>query len=148
MPVLRTMVVALPVVGALVGAYLLLDKVSPLPGEWLRSTPNLTADAKVAADMQKQVLLITSSDSDCGASATPHVAVTQQPTKGFISFESVPTVALNMSLHLLCVNWRAPGIGVIYNAGFGTTGSDTFTISALRADGGVATHAVHVIIED
>ena len=145
MAVMRFMTMAFAVLAC---TYTPSDVASLLPNESLQLALDVASEMRVAADAQKQVLLITDPGSDCRRSTAPQVAVTQQPAKGFVTFEPVPETLRDMHADEYCLSWGASGIGVVYNAGTGTAGPDTFEISALRADGGVATHAVYVLIGD
>jgi hypothetical protein len=148
MPITRFMTAALSVFSAFACMYAPADLGSSKSSGSRGPAPSLASELRVAVDTHKQVLVITNWDADCGVSAAPHVAVTQQPVKGFVSFVPVPEAAPDTRGARHCPSWRASGIGVVYNAGNGKAGSDVFTISALHADGGMATHAVHIVIGD
>ena len=70
--------------------------------------------------------------------------MTTPPTKGAVSFKPNQTTMVQYSTSGKCTGQSMPGTGIYYTANAGTTGVDTFTVSASTGDGAPVTKTFQV----
>ena len=95
-----------------------------------------------------RVYVMAAFDKDCQSLAKPAIIVTAPPAKGQVSFREGPTIVVQQSLSGQCLGTRVTGTGIYYTASPGSTGVDSFSITATLATGEVAQRTFQLKIED
>lgn len=93
-----------------------------------------------------RVFVFAGLDEKCRALEAPQLSIAQMPQKGEVSFRPGQTTAIAASVSGGCMGAEATGTGVYYTAREGTSGSDTFTVSARLASGETMTRQFQVQI--
>lgn len=89
----------------------------------------------VVAERPARVQIIAGFDAACQSLAAPTIKVTVPPQKGDVSLREAQETRVAGSLNGTCAGARVKGTGIYYTARPGTTGRDTFSISARLATG-------------
>jgi hypothetical protein len=84
----------------------------------------------------------------CESLPAPELTIANRPSKGDISFVAGQETAIAASAQGTCAGAKAKGTGVYYTARAGTSGTDTFAISAKLATGETTTRNFQVTIAE
>ncbi|HRY06477.1 MAG TPA: hypothetical protein P5114_05110 [Hyphomicrobiaceae bacterium] len=82
-----------------------------------------------------RVFIFAGVDQNCASLPEPELTVTKPPAKGDILFRPGQTTKLAATASGTCIGTKAVGTGVYYTARAGTSGADTFTVTARLASG-------------
>src|SRR5215469_1319804 len=85
---------------------------------------------------------------DCSAAEGGEITITKEPEHGTASIESVnrfPSYAKD-NVRSKCSEKKVPGLAIVYKAGIGYVGTDTFEISDLQSNGMVrqVKYTIHI----
>lgn len=97
----------------------------------------------VAGRPARVFVMVGFKENDC-TPLTPALTVTTPPAKGAVSFKPNQTTMVQYSSSGKCTGQSMPGTGIYYTANAGTTGIDTFTVSASTGDGAPVTKTFQV----
>lgn len=89
----------------------------------------------VVHERPARVQIIAGFDDKCQTIPPPAITVTRAPEKGDVSFKEGQETRVAGSLNGTCAGARVKGTGIYYTARPGSSGSDTFSISARLATG-------------
>lgn len=128
----------------------------PAPGDAsaLASPSNASAPTTDAATRKDpvvpgrpgRVFVFAGVGNNCEQLAAPQITVSQAPQKGDISFKPGQTTTIAASKSGKCIGTQASGTGVYYTAREGSSGTDTFALSARMATGETMTRTFAVTI--
>ncbi len=93
-----------------------------------------------------RVFIFAGVDKDCTSLPEPALTVMKPPAKGDVSFRPGQTTKLAATASGTCIGTKATGTGVYYTAREGTSGADSFTVTARLASGETMTRdfSVHI----
>jgi hypothetical protein len=104
---------------------------------------------KVVPERPARVFVMAGFDSACKSVSPVEIVVTQPPAKGQVTLREGQETVIQYSLSGNCKGARVMGTGIYYTAAKGTSGQDTFSISARVGRGGEpATRTFTVRIAD
>lgn len=95
-----------------------------------------------------RVFIFAGVDGACQPLAEPQLSVARAPAKGDISFRQGQTTRIAASAGGTCLGVSAPGTGVYYTARAGTSGADSFSVTARLASGETMTRDFSVQIAE
>jgi hypothetical protein len=84
----------------------------------------------------------------CESLPAPELTIASRPSKGELSFVPGQETVIAASAQGTCLGAKARGTGVYYMARAGTSGTDTFSISAKLATGETTTRIFQVTIAE
>ncbi|MCB1485730.1 MAG: hypothetical protein KDJ17_12640 [Hyphomicrobiaceae bacterium] len=102
--------------------------------------------APVVPGRPGRVFIFAGVDQNCAELPAPQVSVTNPPLKGDVSFRPGQATTIAASAQGTCIGTKAKGTGVYYTARAGSTGSDTFSVTARLASGELMTRQFQVQI--
>lgn len=105
-----------------------------------------TRTAPLVPGRPGRVFVFAGVDDDCRPLPEPQISILHAPQKGEISYRPGQTTAIAASKSGKCIGATASGTGVYYTAREGTTGSDTFALTARLATGETLTRTFAVTI--
>ena len=95
-----------------------------------------------------RVFVFAALDAACGSLPEPELVVTRLPAKGEVSFRPGQVTKIAASANGTCKDAQAAGTGVYYTAKAGTSGTDTFSVTAKLASGETMTRDFSVKIAE
>ena len=95
-----------------------------------------------------RVFIFAAVDTHCQPLPAPDVRVTRAPGKGDVSFRPGQNTKLAASTGGTCLGVDATGTGVYYTARAGTSGRDSFSVSATLSSGETMTRDFSVEIAE
>lgn len=95
-----------------------------------------------------RVFVMAAFDAACKSLPAPQIEITVAPAKGSVSFREKQDTTVQFSQAGTCNNARVQGTGIYYTAQPGTSGADTFSISARLSTGETATRTFRLFITD
>ena len=93
----------------------------------------------------RMYVMVGFKEADC-APLQPALAIVTPPTKGEVTFRPNQTTTVMHSVSGKCTGSRMPGTGIYYTARPGTSGPDSFTVSATTGSGPPSVRTYHVRI--
>lgn len=93
-----------------------------------------------------RVFIFAGVGDKCEQLAAPQITIAQAPQKGEITFKPGQTTAIAASKSGKCIGTQASGTGVYYTAREGSSGTDTFALTARMATGETMTRTFSVTI--
>ena len=100
--------------------------VSGAQGDGIRQAP-------VVAGRPARVFVMAGFDDDCRSLPEPNIEVIAPPAKGEVLFRPGQSTVIRTSADGSCSGANVTGTGIYYTARPGTTGPDSFTVSASAA---------------
>ena len=76
----------------------------------------------------------------------PEITITAPPSKGDVTFQPGQDTTIAASALGTCIGTKANGSGVYYTAKAGTSGTDTFSVTAKTSTGETMTRTFQVTI--
>lgn len=95
-----------------------------------------------------RVFIFAGVDQNCASLPEPQLTVAKPPAKGDVSFRPGQATKLAATASGTCIGAKATGTGVYYTARDGTSGSDTFTVTARLASGETMTRDFDIKIAE
>lgn len=95
-----------------------------------------------------RVFIFAGVDKDCASLPEPQLTVTKPPTKGDVSFRPGQATKLVATASGTCIGTKATGTGVYYTAREGTSGADSFSVTARLASGETMTRDFDIKISE
>jgi hypothetical protein len=117
------------------------NQAAPSEANGVRTTP-------VVAGRPARVFIMAAVGKQCEQLAPPEITITQQPTKGDVSFTPGQDTTIVTSAQGTCIGTKTKGMGIYYTARAGQTGGDTFAIEAKLATGEVSKRSFTVTITE
>lgn len=105
-----------------------------------------TRTTPLVAGRPGRVFVFAGVGKNCEPLAPPEITIAQAPQKGDISFKAGQATTIAASAGGSCLGAKANGTGVYYTAREGSSGSDTFVLSARMATGETMTRTFTVTI--
>ncbi|MEZ5900725.1 MAG: hypothetical protein AB7S74_03090 [Hyphomicrobium sp.] len=102
--------------------------------------------APVVPGRPGRVFIFAGVDQNCAELPAPQVSVTNPPLKGDVTFRTGQATTIAASAQGTCIGTKAKGTGVYYTARAGSTGTDTFSVTARLASGELMTRQFQVEI--
>lgn len=100
----------------------------PTGGNGVRTSPIVPGRAA-------RVFIFAGVDASCQPLPVPDVVVTKAPAKGDVTLKPGQETKLAASVGGTCLGAKATGTGVYYTARPGSSGSDSFTVTATLGSG-------------
>jgi len=121
---------------------------APVPATPTSTLPAGTRTAPVVPGRPGRVFIFAGVDKACAALPEPQVQVSKPPAKGDISFKPGQATTIAASASGTCLGSKATGTGVYYTARPGTSGADSFALTAKLATGETMTRDFTVTISE
>jgi hypothetical protein len=102
---------------------------------------------KMVPERPGRVFVMAGFDEACKALAPIQITIDQAPQKGSVAFRDNQETTIQYSVSGRCVGNRIRGTGIYYTARAGTSGVDTFAVTA-RIGGDTASRTFTVNISD
>lgn len=112
------------------------------------TVPAGTRSAPVVPGRPGRVFIFAGVDKACAPLPEPQVQVNKAPAKGDISFKPGQATTIAASAQGTCIGTKATGTGVYYTAHAGSTGPDSFSVTAKLASGETMTRDFTVNISE
>lgn len=119
-----------------------------LSGPVVPTTDAATRTQPVVPGRPGRVFVFAGLSDACQPLAAPEITVATPPQKGDISFKPRQETTIAASTSGKCLETRATGTGVYYTARAGTTGTDSFALTARLASGETMTRTFSVTISE
>jgi hypothetical protein len=102
---------------------------------------------KMIPERPGRVFVMAGFDEACKALTPIQITIDQLPAKGSVSFRENQETTIQYSVSGRCIGNRIRGTGIYYTARAGTSGVDTFAVTA-RIGGDTASRTFNVNISD
>ena len=112
------------------------------------TVPAGTRSSPVVPGRPGRVFIFAGVDKACAPLAAPELKITKAPAKGDISFTPGQETTIAASAQGTCLGAKSKGTGVYYTARAGTTGMDSFSVTAKLASGETMTRDFQVNISE
>ena len=107
-----------------------------------------TRAAPVVPGRPGRVFVFAGVGKACEQLPAPELTITTTPTKGDVSFVANQETAIAASAQGTCLGTKTKGTGVYYVARAGSTGTDTFAVSAKLGSGESSSRTFQVTIAE
>ncbi len=105
-----------------------------------------TRSSPVVPGRPGRVFIFAGVGKNCEQLPAPEIAITAPPLKGDVTFQPGQDTTIAASALGTCIGTKAKGTGVYYTAKTGTSGTDTFSVTAKTSTGESMTRTFQVTI--
>lgn len=105
-----------------------------------------TRSSPVVPGRPGRVFIFAGVGTNCEQLPAPAITVTAPPAKGDVTLQAGQDTTIATSATGTCIGTKAKGTGVYYTAKAGTSGTDTFSVTAKTATGETMTRTFQVTI--
>ena len=105
-----------------------------------------TRSSPVVPGRPGRVFIFAGVGKNCEQLPAPEITITMPPAKGDVTFRPGQDTTIAASALGTCIGTKAKGTGVYYSAKAGTSGADTFSVTAKTSTGESMTRTFQVTI--
>ena len=118
----------------------------PAASEAAPTADAATRASPVVAGRPGRVFIFAGVGKKCEQLPAPEITITAPPSKGDVTFQPGQDTTIAASSLGTCIGTKAKGTGIYYTAKAGTSGTDTFSVTAKTSTGETMTRTFQVTI--